>query len=185
MAKLPEAYAKEKAQKAIEKQERLAKKRAEKEKINELENTEEKIIEHAKKNAKAKLENEGRIKTIAQIRKEQASKIELVGECTEVKKKEVNKIEMEDAQEFKQYTNKDKKRKVCVEVEKKDKDGNIKIQDKMHTVRLSEKEKKYLNERNQLVKMDGNIRKTNYKDYNILLEKHSIQRYTISVKLCH
>jgi hypothetical protein len=152
MAKLPEAYAKEKAQKAIEKQERLAKKRAEKEKINELENTEEKIIEHAKKNAKAKLENEGRIKTIAQIRKEQASKIELVGECTEVKKKEVNKIEMEDAQEFKQYTNKDKKRKVCVEVEKKDKDGNIKIQDKMHTVRLSEKEKKYLNERNQLVK---------------------------------
>ena len=30
MAKLPEAYAKEKAQKALEKQERLAKKRAEK-----------------------------------------------------------------------------------------------------------------------------------------------------------
>lgn len=152
MAKLPEAYAKEKAQKALEKQERLTKKRAEKEALKELENTEEKINEHAKKNAKAKIESEARLKDIAKLKKENANKVELVGKCTEVKSKEIKKIEVEDSQEFKQYTKTDTKRKVCVEVEKKDKDGNVKVQDKMHTVRLSEKEKKYLNERNQLVK---------------------------------
>ena len=152
MAKLPEAYAKEKAQKALEKQERLTKKRAEKEALKELENTEEKINERAKKNAKVQIGNEAIIKDIAKLRKETANKIELVGKCKEVKSKEIKKIEVEDAQEFKQYTKKDTKRKVCVEVEKKDKDGNVKVQDKMHTVRLSEKEKKYLNERNEIVK---------------------------------
>lgn len=152
MAKLPEAYAKEKAQKALEKQERLTKKRAEKEALKELENTEEKINERAKKNAKVQIGNEAIIKDIAKLRKETANKIELVGKCKEVKSKEIKKIEVEDAQEFKQYTKKDTKRKVCVEVEKKDKDGNVKVQDKIHTVRLSEKEKKYLNERNEIVK---------------------------------
>lgn len=152
MAKLPEFYAKEKAQKALEKQERLAKKRAEEEALKEQENTEEKINECAKKRAKTKLENEQIIKDIAKTRKENAAKLELVEKCTEVKNREVKKIAAEDNHDFKQYTKKDTKRKVCVEVEKKDKDGNIKIQDKMHTVRLSEKEKKYLNDRNKIIK---------------------------------
>ena len=152
MAKLPEAYAKEKAQKALEKQERLAKKRAEKEEQRKLENTEEKINEHAQKNAKARIESEERIKNITKLKKENANKLEIVGESKEVKKKDVKKITVEDSQEFKQYTKTDTKRKVCVEVEKTDKDGNVVVQDKMHTVRLSEKEKKYLNEQNAFIK---------------------------------
>jgi hypothetical protein len=152
MAKLPEAYAKEKAQKALEKQERLAKKGAEKEEQRKLENTEEKINEHAQKNAKARIESEERIKNITKLKKENANKLEIVGESKEVKKKDVKKITVEDSQEFKQYTKTDTKRKVCVEVEKTDKDGNVVVQDKMHTVRLSEKEKKYLNEQNAFIK---------------------------------
>lgn len=151
MAKLPEEYAKEKAQKALLRQERLAQKRAENERQKALENTEEEINEHAQKNAKAKIESEERLREIAKLKKENENKLEIVGKSTEVKNRDVKKIVVENSQEFKQYTKKDTKRKVCVEVEKKDKDGNIVTQNKMHTVRLSEKEKKYLNEQNKSI----------------------------------
>ena len=151
MAKLPEAYAKEKAQKALAKQERLAKKRAEKLLKETLENNEEKINEKAQKNAKAKIESEERLRELAKLKKQNENKIELLENNKEVKKKDIKKIAVEDSQDFKQYTKKDTKRKVCVEVEKKDKDGNLITQSKMHTVRLSEKEKKYLNEQNQII----------------------------------
>ena len=151
MAKLPEAYAKEKAQKALAKQERLAKKRAEKLLKESLENNEEKINEKAQKNAKAKIESEERLRELAKLKKQNENKIELLENNKEVKKKDIKKIAVEDSQDFKQYTKKDTKRKVCVEVEKKDKDGNLITQSKMHTVRLSEKEKKYLNEQNQII----------------------------------
>ena len=151
MAKLPEAYAKEKAQKALAKQERLAKKRAEKLLKESLENNEEKINEKAQKNDKAKIESEERLRELAKLKKQNENKIELLENNKEVKKKDIKKIAVEDSQDFKQYTKKDTKRKVCVEVEKKDKDGNLITQSKMHTVRLSEKEKKYLNEQNQII----------------------------------
>lgn len=151
MAKLPEAYAKEKAQKALAKQERLAKKRAEKLLKETLENTEEKINEKAQKNAKAKIESEERLRDLAKLKKQNENKIELLENNKEVKKKDIKKIAVEDSQNFKQYTKEDTKRKVCVEVEKRDKEGNLITQSKMHTVRLSEKEKKYLNEQNQII----------------------------------
>ena len=149
MAKLPEEYAKEKAQKLLERQERLAKKREEKAALQKLQESEENINAEAEKKAESKIKKEERFNKMIEDKKQKATKIEVVNDCKTVKKKELSSIEVEDTQQFKQYTKKDTKRKVCVEVEKKDKDGNVVMQDKVHTIRLSEKEKKYLNEQNK------------------------------------
>lgn len=148
MARKPEVVAAEKAQKAIEKAERAAERRRKKEEALANMSPEEKKEladkEKKKKEELLKKEEEKALKA-AQV------KVEVIENPEAIKKKELTSFVVVGDQDFPTDFKDQTRRKTCVEYEKTKKDGSTEVQDKVHSVRFSEKDKKYLAQQNELI----------------------------------
>jgi hypothetical protein len=155
MAKLPEAYAKEKALKAIERQKKAEERKKLKEEQlkaqKELESSEEYIKEQIKKEEEAKKKKIQKLEQAKLERKNANPLVEILNEGTEIKEKEIKELKEIGTLKFENYGDEDKRRLVSVEVEK-EKNGQIEIKDKQHSVRWTKKEKEFFNNQNELIK---------------------------------